>query len=90
MFFSTGVLGLIGGLTIKPHEDLARTLQKHVARRQDQTFTDWFAELRELAGESWPEVAEQAPTAFAIWTGGGTPPQALHMIDANSPGEGVN
>ena len=24
---------------------MARALQKHVARQQDQTFADWFAEL---------------------------------------------
>jgi hypothetical protein len=38
-------------------------IQKHIARRQDVTFADWFAELRELAGERWPDVADQAPTA---------------------------
>jgi len=32
---------------------------KHVARRQDQTFADWFAELRDLAGERWADVADQ-------------------------------
>jgi hypothetical protein len=37
---------------------MTRALQKHVARRQDQTFADWFAELRELAGERW-----------AVWAG---------------------
>jgi hypothetical protein len=37
---------------------MARALQKHVARRQDQTFADWFAELRELAGERWADVAD--------------------------------
>lgn len=26
---------------------MARTLTKHVGRRQEQTFADWFAELRE-------------------------------------------
>ena len=40
---------------------MTRALQKHVARRQDQTFADWFAELRELAGERWADVADQAP-----------------------------
>jgi hypothetical protein len=44
---------------------MARTLTKHVARRQEQTFTDWFAELRELAGDRWP-VADQAPTFYAV------------------------
>jgi hypothetical protein len=28
---------------------MAHTLTKHVARRQEQTFADWFAELREVA-----------------------------------------
>src|ERR1700730_5294822 len=41
---------------------MTRALQKHVARRQGQTFADWFAELRELAGERWADVADQAPT----------------------------
>src|SRR5580704_10561532 len=36
--------------------NMTRALQKHVARRQDQTFADWFAELRELAGERWADV----------------------------------
>lgn len=64
---------------------MARALQKHVARRQDVTFSDWFAELRELAGDRWPEIAEQAPTAFATWTGGATPAQSLYMITAILP-----
>jgi len=58
----------------------ARALQKHVARRQDQTFADWFAELRELAGERWADVADQAPTVYAVWGGGATPAQALYMV----------
>jgi hypothetical protein len=45
---------------------MARTLTKHVARRQEQTFTDWFAELRELAGDRWPDVVDQAPTVYAV------------------------
>jgi len=31
--------------------NMTRALTKHVARRQDQTFADWFAELKDLAGE---------------------------------------
>ncbi|MFZ3327739.1 MAG: hypothetical protein WA231_18465 [Methylocella sp.] len=39
---------------------MTRALQKHVARRQDQTFADWFAEFKELtAGERWADVADQ-------------------------------
>jgi hypothetical protein len=58
---------------------MTRALQKHVARRQDQTFSDWFAELRELAGERWADVADQAPTIYAVWGGGATPAAgALH------------
>jgi hypothetical protein len=30
---------------------MARALSKAVARRKDVTFADWFAELRELAGD---------------------------------------
>jgi hypothetical protein len=48
---------------------MTRQLTKHVARRQDQTFADWFAELRELAGERWADVADQAPTVYAVWGG---------------------
>jgi hypothetical protein len=43
-------------------------------------IADWFAELRELAGDRWPEVADQAPTVYAVWGGGATPPQALYMV----------
>ncbi len=45
---------------------MTRALQKHIARRQDQTFADWFAELRELAGERWADVADQAPTVCGL------------------------
>ena len=58
---------------------IARILTMHVARRQEQTFTDWFAELRELAGYGWPDVADQAPTVYAVW-GGGATPQQLYMV----------
>ena len=53
---------------------------KHFARRQDQTFADWLAELRELAGERWADVADQVPTIYAVWGGGATPAQALCMV----------
>jgi hypothetical protein len=58
---------------------MTRALQKHITRQQDQTFADWFAELRELAGERWADVADQAPTVYAVWGGGATPAQALYM-----------
>ena len=58
---------------------MARTLTKHVAKRQEQTFADWLAELRELAGDRWPDVADQAPTVYAVWSGGATP-QQLYMV----------
>jgi hypothetical protein len=61
-------------------DKMTRALQKHVARRQDQTFADWFAELKELAGERWADVADQAPTVYAVWGGGATPGQALYMV----------
>jgi hypothetical protein len=61
-------------------QHMARTLTKHVARRQEQTFADWFAELRELAGKSWPDVADQAPTVYAVWGGGAPPAQAIYMV----------
>lgn len=60
---------------------MTRALQKHVARRQDQTFADWFAEFKELtAGERWADVADQAPTIFAVWGGGAAPAQALYIV----------
>jgi hypothetical protein len=55
-------------------------LQKQLIRVQAQTFADWCAEVRELAGERWPEVSDQAPTLYAVWGGGATPTQALYMI----------
>jgi len=59
---------------------MARTLTKHVARRQDQNLADWCAEIRELAGERWPEFSDQAPTLYAVWGGGSTSAQALYMV----------
>jgi hypothetical protein len=38
------------------------------------------AGVSELAGERWPDVAEQAPTVYAVWGGGATPAQALYMV----------
>jgi hypothetical protein len=38
------------------------------------------AGVPELAGERWPDVAEQAPTVYAVWGGGATPAQALYMV----------
>jgi hypothetical protein len=61
------------------------SLQKAVARRQDVTFSDWFTELRELAGDRWPDVADQAPTVYAVWGGGATPQQALYMVQLILP-----
>jgi hypothetical protein len=65
---------------VEQEQNMIRALQKHIARRQDQTFADWFAELRELAGERWADVADQAPTVYAVWGGGATPAQALYMV----------
>jgi hypothetical protein len=66
-----------GELALQPSKKwrnyMARTLTKAVARRQDQTFADWFAELRELAGDRWAEVADQAPTVYVVWGGGARP-----------------
>ncbi|MGH6794292.1 MAG: hypothetical protein ACREDD_05145 [Methylocella sp.] len=59
---------------------MTRALQKHVVRLQDQTFADWCAEVRDLAAGRWPEVSGQAPTLYAVWGGGATPQQALHMV----------
>jgi len=55
-------------------------MTRQVARRQDQTFADWFAELRELVGERWADVADQVSTIYAVWGGGATPAQALYMV----------
>jgi hypothetical protein len=54
---------------------MARTLTKHVARRQEQTFADWFAELRELAGRRGPGA-----DCLRGMGGGATPQQALYMV----------
>jgi hypothetical protein len=59
---------------------MGRTLQKQFIRVQAATFADWCAEVRDLAGERWPEVSDQAPTLYAVWGGGATPQQALYMI----------
>ncbi len=59
---------------------MARTLQKQLIRGQAQTCADWCAEVRDMAGERWPEVSDQAPTLYAVWGGGATPQQALYMV----------
>ena len=59
---------------------MARALQKHIIRAQAATFADWCADVRDLAGERWAEVSDQAPTLYAVWGGGATPQQALHMV----------
>jgi len=50
------------------------------ARRQEQTLSDWCAEVRELAGERWPDFSDQAPTLYAVLGGGAKPQQALYMV----------
>jgi hypothetical protein len=61
--------------TFKSHtkgiDKMARSISKQVIRAQATTFADWFAELRDLAGNRWP--------------GGATPDQALYMITAILP-----
>ena len=42
-------------------------------------------EVREPAGEGWPEVSDQAPTLYAVWSGGATPAQAIHMVNLILP-----
>jgi hypothetical protein len=67
----------------KEFSTMTRAIQKHIARRQDQTYADWFAELRELAGESWAAVADQAPrqfTRFGAAPGAGLDRQAARPI----------
>jgi hypothetical protein len=64
---------------------MTRQLTKHIARRQDQTFADWFAELKELAGERWADMADQATTIFAVWGGGATPAQVPYMVGVILP-----
>jgi hypothetical protein len=61
-------------------KQMTRALQKQLIRLQSVTFADWCAEVRDLAGERWPEVSDQAPTLYAVWGGGATPQQALHMV----------
>jgi hypothetical protein len=64
---------------------MAKALQKHVVRRQDRPFADWWDELREVAGDRWAEIAEQAPTAFAAWACSASPEQAYFMATAILP-----
>ena len=59
---------------------MAKTLQKQLIRVQAQTFADWCAEVRDLAGERWPEVSDQCATLYAVWGGGATPVQAIHTV----------
>jgi hypothetical protein len=53
---------------------------RHVARRQEQIFADWCLEIRELAGERWPDFSDQAPTLYTVWGVCAIPQQALYMV----------
>ena len=64
---------------------MARNIQKQLIRVHAQTFSDWCAEVRELAGQRWPDVADQCATLYALWGGGATPAQALHMVNLILP-----
>jgi hypothetical protein len=64
---------------------MARTVQKQLICVQAQTFADWCAEVRERAGGRWPEVSDQCATLYAVWGGGATPAQALHMVELILP-----
>jgi hypothetical protein len=64
-----------------PHKEIHtwhEPLTKHVARRQDVTFAGWFTELRELAGDRWSEVADQAPTIRGLGRRRDTATSTLH------------
>jgi hypothetical protein len=39
--------------------DRANATQKQLFRASVQTFADWCAEVRDLAGERWPEVSRR-------------------------------
>jgi hypothetical protein len=55
---------------------MARTaMTKHLIKRQEISFADWYAELREISGDRWGEISDQAPTCFAIWV------DELHFVD---------
>jgi hypothetical protein len=66
---------------------MARTLMKHVARRQEQTFADWCIEVRDRAGERWPDFSDQAPTLCRLGRRRDTAASPLHG-GAHSPTEG--
>jgi hypothetical protein len=53
--------------------------------RPGADFSDWCAKVRELAGQRWPDVADQCATLYALWGGGATPAQALHMVNLILP-----
>jgi hypothetical protein len=57
-------------------DDARRFRESRVPKRPDMKLRPEFAELRELAGERWADVADQAPTVYAVWGGGATPAQA--------------
>jgi hypothetical protein len=57
-------------------DDAHRFRESRVPKRPEMKLRPEFAELRELAGERWADVADQAPTAYAVWGGGATPAQA--------------
>jgi hypothetical protein len=59
---------------------MPRQIQTKVIKTQVATFADWIVEPRDLAGERWPDVSDQAPTLYAVWGGGATLVQALHMV----------
>jgi hypothetical protein len=67
---------------------MARTLQKQLICVQAATFADWFAELRHLAGQRWPDGSDQAPTAYAVWAQASIRHEAKHGSPARFRTEG--
>jgi len=72
-------------VAIRCKADIKSGNQTKLIRAQSLTFSDWCTEVRELAGERWPEVADQCATLCAVWGGGATPAQALHMLSLILP-----
>jgi len=72
-------------VAIRCKADIKSGNQTKLIRAQSLTFSDWCTEVRELAGERWPEVADQCATLYAVWGGGATPAQALHMLSLILP-----
>ena len=69
-----------GSLTCQCHLGSFQIPSAVLCRLRRWPFKTKSSQQRYRDVERWADVADQAPTIYAVWGGGATPAQALYMV----------